>query len=190
MSYFPAFIQLEEKRILLVGGGRIASEKLEKLLDFTTDITILATKISDEVSETASRHSLETVTREYRRGDIEGYDIVVVATDTVELHREIFEESRDSRIMVNSVDDTAYCDFIFPSYLKRGDLTIAFSTSGASPAFAKHIRRYFENIVPESTSAFLDRMKSLRNELPKGEERMKKFDEMVREFMKKNFPGK
>jgi precorrin-2 dehydrogenase/sirohydrochlorin ferrochelatase len=105
----------------------------------------------------------------------------------VELHRQIFEETRSSRVLVNSVDDTRYCDFIFPSYVKQGDLTVAFSTSGASPAFAKHIRRWFQESLPEGVDGFLEEMKRLRKELPKGKERMEKFDAMARDFVKKLF---
>ena len=187
MAYFPAFLQLESKRILLVGGGAIALEKLEKLLDFSKEITIIASEISEEIVRTAKDHCLTLLQRPYHKGDISGFDIVIVATDTIDLHKAIFEESRNSRILVNSVDDTRYCDFIFPSYIKRGDLTIAFSTSGASPAFAKHIRRYFQELIPENVDEFLEKMKQLRKELPKGKERMKKFDIMAKDFINKYF---
>jgi precorrin-2 dehydrogenase/sirohydrochlorin ferrochelatase len=85
------------------------------------------------------------------------------------------------------VDNTDYCDFIFPSYVKRDDLTIAFSTGGASPAFAKHIRRHFEKIIPESVGAFLKKMKQLRSEMPKGKERMQYFDSLTATYFKKEF---
>lgn len=178
---------MQSKRILLVGGGSIAYEKLEKLLDFTTDITIVSREFSDVVMDKARQWQLKTIEREYRAGDLDGFDIVVVATNTIDIHRQIYLESRDSRVLVNSVDDTRYCDFIFPSYLKQGDLTIAFSTSGASPAFAKHIRRYFQKKIPDGVDLFLQKMKDLRDEIPKGKERMKRFDSMARDFIEKHF---
>ena len=187
MSYFPAYINMDNKKILLVGGGNIATEKLEKLVDFTDNITILSENFSESISKIINLYSLSKIQKRYETGDINGYDIVIVATDTIELHRKIYEESRESRILVNSVDDTRYCDFIFPSYIKRGDLTVSFSTSGASPAFAKHIRKYFEALIPADTAVFLQKMKELRNRLPKGKERMKKFDEMARTFIEENF---
>ncbi len=188
MAYFPAFLQLEGQRILLVGGGAIAAEKLEKLLDFTKEITVVAREVSESVAGMAREHCLNLLVRPYRAKEALEYDLVIVATDTVELHRQIFEETRNSRVLVNSVDDTRYCDFIFPSYVKQGDLTVAFSTSGSSPAFAKHIRRWFEGILPEGVEEFLSRMKRLRKELPKGRERMQKFDAMAKEFIERNFP--
>ena len=188
MSYFPAFLNLEGQRILLVGGGSIAAEKLEKLLDFSNEITVVAREVSEAVERMAREHSLALLVRPYRAQEALEYDLVIVATDTVELHRQIFEETRESRVLVNSVDDTRYCDFIFPSYVRQGDLTVAFSTSGSSPAFAKHIRRWFEGILPEGVGEFLAQMKRLRNELPKGRERMQRFDTMARDFIERNFP--
>jgi len=182
------YMDMDGLRVLLVGGGAIATEKLEKLLDFTKEITVIAQELSLECQTLISDHCLTLYQRAYCEGDIEGFDMVIVATDTVALHRAIYEESRGRRILVNSVDDTTYCDFIFPSYIKRGDLTVSFSTSGASPAFARQIRRYFERVIPESVEEFLGQMKRLRSELPKGKERMRKFEAMVREYMTKNFP--
>jgi len=187
MSFFPIYMDMSELKVLLVGGGTIATEKLEKLVDFTKEITIIAREIGPEAQSIIGEHCLTLYQRPYREGDIAGFDIVIVATDTVDLHKAIYEESRGTRVLVNSVDDTAYCDFIFPSYIKRGDLTVSFSTSGASPAFAKQIRRYFESVIPESVDGFLQKMKRLRSELPKGRERMQKFEEMTREYMTKNF---
>jgi len=125
--------------------------------------------------------------RPYEKGDIDGFDIVIVATDTTTIHREIFQESRDSRILVNSVDDTAYCDFIFPSYVKRGDLTISISTSGASPALAKRLRAYVEKLIPSNMESFLKEMRGLRKTMPKGKERMRFFEEKSDNFIAKNF---
>jgi len=187
MSYFPAMIQLAGKRLLLVGGGTIAAEKLEKILEFTREITIVALEVSPEVEGMAREAGLTLHRRAYRPGEALEYDLVIVATDTVDLHRQIFEETRSGRVLVNSVDDTAYCDFIFPSFVKRGDLLVAFSTSGASPAFAKKIRRWFESRIPEGVEEFLSEMKRLRGELPKGKERMRRFEEMVEEFFHRRF---
>jgi precorrin-2 dehydrogenase/sirohydrochlorin ferrochelatase len=152
-----------------------------------SSFSVIALRIEDEAQHIIDKYELAFQQRAYTRGDIEGFDIVIVATDTVALHKEIYEESRGSRILVNSVDNTDYCDFIFPSYVQKGDLTIAFSTGGASPAFAKQIRRHFENIIPDTVGDFLKKMKALRSTMPKGKERMKYFDEIVEKYFKENF---
>ncbi len=181
------FMDMQDLKVLVVGGGTIATEKLEKLLDFTKEITVIASEVSTEANILIKDHCLTFYPRAYKEGDIQGFDIVIVATDTVNLHKAVYEESRGSRILVNSVDNTDYCDFIFPSYVKKDDLTIAFSTGGASPAFAKYIRRHFEKIIPDSVGDFLKKMKALRKTMPKGKERMKYFDTRVEEYFKKNF---
>ncbi|NOZ91239.1 MAG: bifunctional precorrin-2 dehydrogenase/sirohydrochlorin ferrochelatase [Epsilonproteobacteria bacterium] len=187
MSFFPSYLNLDNKKILLVGGGAIALEKLEKLIDFSRDITIIAKDISDEFLEFANRYDITIIQKAYKKGDIDGFDIVVVATNTIALHKEIYQESRDSRILVNSVDDTAYCDFIFPSYIKKGDLTISISTSGASPAMAKRVRIYIEKLIPSNIAEFLSEMRELRKTMPKGKERMKFFEKKSDRFIEKYF---
>ena len=187
MSFFPIYIDLSRLNILVVGGGDIATDKIEKLLDFTDNITVIAPLISEALRAIIKDKNLNYNLRPYMSGDIKGFDIVVVATNNIKIHKEIYDESRGSRTLVNSVDNTDYCDFIFPSYIKRGDLTISFSTSGSSPAFAKQIKEYFEDKIPKNIDRFLENMKTLREEIPKGKDRMRKFENMVREYMNKNF---
>lgn len=185
MSYFPAFIQLENKKILIVGGGKVALEKLEKLLDFTADISLIANKFSPEMSLQIEKHTLIFQERSYAVGDLKEYSIVIVAVDSLELQREIFEESKSYKCLCNCVDSVEFCDFIFPSYIKKDDLTIAISTSGTSPAFAKHFKKYLTNLIPEGVSLFLQEMKTLRRTLPKGKERMKMLDKKAKDYVSK-----
>ena len=187
MAYFPLFMDMNDLKVLVVGGGTIATEKLEKLVDFTKEITVIAIEVEKEARAFIGTYALELHERAYEVGDIKGFDIVIVATDTQSLHKEIYEESRGSRILVNSVDNTEYCDFIFPSYVKKDALTIAFSTGGASPAFAKQIRQHFEKIIPDSVGTFLQKMKDLRSTIPKGKERMQYFDTLVEKYFREHF---
>jgi precorrin-2 dehydrogenase/sirohydrochlorin ferrochelatase len=187
VSFFPSYLNLNSKKILLVGGGNIALEKLGKLIDFTDNITVISKEVSDNFIAFSNKYNIEIIKKVYKRGDINGFDIVIVATNKIELHKEIYNESRNSRILVNSVDDTTYCDFIFPSYIKRGDLTISISTSGASPAMAKKLRIYIENLIPPNIEEFLKEMKKLRKTIPKGKERMKLFEKKSSDFIEKYF---
>jgi precorrin-2 dehydrogenase/sirohydrochlorin ferrochelatase len=184
MSYFPAFIKLDNQKVLIVGGGNIAYEKLEHLLDFTLDIEIIASEISTQMSEKIKEHNLIFSKRAYITGDIKEFAIVVVAVDDIPLQAEIFEESKGYNCLCNSVDSVDYCDFIFPSYVKKGDLTIAISTSGSSPAMAKYLKSYLKNLIPHGISDFLKEMKNLRKTLPKGKERMKMLDKKAQNYMK------
>jgi len=185
VAFFPSYINLQDRKLLLVGGGAIALEKLEKLVEFTPNIQVISREVSPKFAEFAKGHKISIERRPYCKGDILGFDIVVVATNTVKLHREIYEESRTSRVLVNSVDNTKYCDFIFPSYIKKGDLIISVSTSGASPAMAKRLRIYIERCIPHNIAEFLKEMRGLRKIMPKGKERMRFFEEKSDWFMKK-----
>ncbi len=183
MSYFPAFLKLDNKKILIVGGGNIAFEKLERLLDFTKDITVIAPELSNEMLQRITKENLQLKKRFYERGDIEDFAIVVVAVDDIAVQAEIFEESKNYKCLCNAVDSVDYCDFIFPSYVKKDDLTIAISTSGSSPAVAKHLKRYLQKLIPSGISEFLQEMKHLRETLPKGKERMRMLDEKAKKYI-------
>ncbi|MEA2111253.1 MAG: bifunctional precorrin-2 dehydrogenase/sirohydrochlorin ferrochelatase [Campylobacterota bacterium] len=184
MGYFPAFLKLDNKKILIVGGGFIAYEKLDHLLDFTKDIKVIAPDLSEEMHSRIAKENLVYEQRKYEIGDIKEFAVVIVAVDDILLQSEIFQESKQYNCLCNSVDSVDYCDFIFPSYVKKDDLTIAISTSGASPAMAKHLRRYLQNLIPDGISEFLVEMKQLRKTLPKGKERMKMLDKKAEDYIK------
>ncbi|NPA27896.1 MAG: bifunctional precorrin-2 dehydrogenase/sirohydrochlorin ferrochelatase [Epsilonproteobacteria bacterium] len=186
MSYFPIYLNLEGKEILIVGGGNIALEKLQKLLPFTKNITIIAKEVKYDIYILIKENCLTYYQRPYHEGDIDRFDIVVVATDDINLQKSIFLESRGKHILVNSVDNIKYCDFIFPSIIKRENLTITISTNGASPAFSKELRLFLENLLPSSIDDFLSKLKELRDKLPKGKERMQHFEKMVKSYFKEN----
>ncbi len=184
MSYFPAFIKLDNKKILIVGGGYIAYEKLDHLLDFTHDIKVIALELSEQMQKRIEQEDLVYEKRAYNVGDIADFAVVVVAVDDIPLQAAIFKESKSYNCLCNAVDSVDYCDFIFPSYIKKDDLTIAVSTSGASPAMAKHLRRFLERVIPDGIGEFLKEMKQLRSRLPKGKERMKMLDEKAENYIK------
>ena len=184
-KFFPVFLKLDSKKVLIVGGGKIAGDKLAHMLDFTDDITILSPKITDRIKELIDKHSLKYIQKEYQKGDIEGFFIVIIAVDDIKVQEEIFNESKERKILCNSVDSIDYCDFIYPSYIKRGDLTIAISTSGASPAFSKHFRLFLQKVIPQNVGEFLEEMRNIRKKVPKGKERMKMLDNMAKDFVDK-----
>ncbi len=184
MSYFPAFIDLTKRKILIIGGGNIAYDKLNRLLDFSNNIEIIATNISKQIEDLAAKESLSYKETPYKKGDIKGYDVVIIAVDDIELQRTIFQESREYRCLCNAVDCVEYCDFIFPAYIQDGDLSVAVSTAGASPAFAKHFKRYLKSIIPSGVAEFLVQMKTLRSTIPKSKSRMEFLDKKAEDYIK------
>ncbi len=182
MNYFPAFLKMDQMKILIVGGGAIATEKIEKLLDFTTNIEVIAAHYSEAMLSHIVDHNLPYRTKKYEKGDVEGFDVVIIAVDDLSLQEQIFNETRSIRTLCNAVDSVAYCDFIFPAYVKEGDLTIAISTSGASPAVARELKKYIRKVLPKNIAAFLAEMKEIRNQLPKGKERMQYLSDKAKDF--------
>lgn len=183
MAYFPAFLKFDDKKILIVGGGNVALEKLEHLLDFTHNITLIASNFNEASMNLIQQNNLTHYVKAYEKGDIKGFDIVIAAIDNFELQEEIYLETRQYPCLCNCVDLQKYCDFIFPSYVKKGDLTIAISTGGASPAMAKQLRIYLSKLIPSSVVEFLHEMKEFRKTLPKGKERMEFLDKKAKEYI-------
>ena len=184
MSYFPAFIDLAKQKILLVGGGKIAYEKLDHLLDFTKNIEMVATTFSQAMQKRIAEEKLSYQERPYNTGDIKGYGMVIIAVDDIRLQAQIYNESKRYHCLCNAVDSIEYCDFIFPAYIKEGDLTVAISTSGASPAFAKHFKYYLKALIPAHISEFLQEMTTLRQSMQKGKERMMFLDKKAEDYIK------
>ncbi len=183
-SYFPLFISFKNRNILLIGGGKIAFEKLKKLLEFTTNIKLISLEFTLEISELADKYSLKCEKREYKSDDLKMIDFVIVAVDDDRVHRKVYEDSSALKVFVNSVDNQEFCDFIFPSIIKREDLTLAISTNGASPAVSKYLKRFLEKKLPYNISSFIKEMKDLRKSLPKGRDRMKLLEKKAKEFFR------
>jgi len=183
MAYFPAFLKLDNKKILIVGGGYIALEKLEHILDFTKDIFIIALDFSDDMMKMIKENNLTYEQRGYKKGDISQFAVVIVAVDDIPLQGEIFEESKNYNCLCNSVDSVDYCDFIFPSYIKKDNLTVAISTGGSSPAVAKYLRKYLEKMIPNSIGDFLREMKEYRKKIAKSKERMSFLDKKAQQYI-------
>ena len=103
--------------------------------------------------------------------------------DDIELQKEIYKHTREKNILYSCVDIVELCDFTFSSILKKDDLVISISTSGASPSFSKELKNYLENIIPNSVGSFLKEMKTLRDTLPKGKDRMELLKKRSKEFI-------
>ena len=169
MSYFPFYTNISNKTFLVIGGGTVALDKVNRLRRFTNSIVVIAprTQIQGMDVEAALRGAdhVQILRREYREEDLSIGDYVVAATGIREVDRRVAADCRSRKIPVNTVDDQAYCDFIFPSIVKRGPLTVAISTSGTSPAYAMRLRGELEEMLPDEIEEILERMGQLRGEV-------------------------
>jgi len=143
-SLFPLFLRLEGRRTLLVGAGSIASQKLESLLSAEAQIHVVAPEASESVQELVREGRLCWSKREFRASDLTNVILVIAATGNPTVNEMVFREARARGVLCNSVDEPERCDFYYPAVVRRGDLQIAISTAGQSPALAQRIRRELE----------------------------------------------
>ena len=138
--YYPVFIDVKRRRCVVIGGGNIGQEKVEKLIDCDADVVVISPQVNAPVRERADAGALTWVRRAYRPGDLEAAFIAIAATDDNEVNQQIAREAEERNVLLNVVDVTHLCTFIAPSVTTRGEVTIATSTGGASPALARTFR--------------------------------------------------
>lgn len=143
MAYFPFFIELSEKRCLIVGGGNVAARKMEKIKDFGAEIIVVAPEICSEISESG----IKIIKRRFEDTDIEGSFMVIAATNDRELNHHIYSLCTRYRILVNTVDDIENCGFIFPAIVHKNKITVGISTGGECPAIAGAIRKAVDETI-------------------------------------------
>jgi len=144
MSYFPIFVEMKRRRCLVIGGGAVAERKIAGLLEAGAILTVISPDMSETIARWSKEKLINFVARRYQPGDLAGHELVFIATNDAEVNATAYNEGRERRVWVNAADDPANCDFILPSVLRRGDLTVAVSSGGGSPALARTIREELE----------------------------------------------
>lgn len=142
--YFPMFIDLKGKKILVAGGGSVALRRVRALLKFGADVHVTAPAFCEGMEILEKEHKITAEHRDYRPGDIEGMEIVLAATDDREVNRKIWSDCRCAGITVNIADDRSLCDFYFPSVVITDDTVIGISGSGSDHAKVKEMRMRVE----------------------------------------------
>jgi precorrin-2 dehydrogenase/sirohydrochlorin ferrochelatase len=175
MSLYPIFLKLEGHKVLIVGGGLIAEQKIEAVLRSATDVTVVSPQTTPRIRLWAHQGHIKYQAVEFQAGMTQGYFLVISCTDSEETNRAVYQEARENGALANAVDDPSYCDFYAPAVVSRGEFQIAISTGGNSPALSQHVRKQLEeNFGPEyeSWTAWLGRMRDvMRTVLPKTERR-------------------
>lgn len=175
MALYPIFLKLEGHKILVVGGGLVAEQKIEGILRSATDVTVIAPQITPRIGLWAQQGRLKHISLEFRAGMAHGYFMVIAATDSEQINRAVYDEARQAGALSNAVDDPGYCDFYAPAVVSRGQFQIAISTGGNSPALAQNIRKGLEQefgLEYESWTAWLGRMReAIRSLLPRNDRR-------------------
>lgn len=139
--YYPVFLDLRKRRVVVVGGGAMGEEKVSRLLPYGADVVVISPDVTDGVRELAEQQSIEWIKRRYMRDDLAGAFIAIVAdTSDSSLNQAVSEEAHARNVPLNVADVTELCTWITPSVARRGEVVVATSTGGASPALARRFR--------------------------------------------------
>ena len=186
---YPIFLKLENLQTLIVGAGNVGLEKLNALLDNSpgAKVTVIAEDVCDEIHKIAEQNNnVRILTRKFFFSDLEGKDLLILATNNRQLHERIKAIARKRRILTNVADTPDICDFYLGSVVQKGDLKIGISTNGKSPTFAKRFREYMEEFLPDTIQELVDNLNSFRNTL-KGDfqQKVKSLNELTESFITK-----
>ena len=165
MRYYPVFLDIAGKPVIVIGGGNIAHQKVVGLLKASAELTVVSPDLNQEMASLAAGGRFRHVERDYEPGDLEGYLLAFVATDDRSVNATVAAEGKERRVWVNAVDDPPYCDFIMPGIAQQGNLIVAVSTSGTSPAMARKMREEIETFLTEDYALMLELAAEVRAEL-------------------------
>ncbi len=183
MALFPFFVNLRDKNVLIVGGGKVALRKLEKLIPFNPHLKVVSKEFIKDMMDILRKYDIPYEKKRFEFKDLENVDIVIVAVDDISLQKDIFQYTRGKNILVNSVDSPDFCDFIFPAYLKKGDLVIGITTSGKVPGLSGKLRKKIEECLPENIEEILEEIHRIRKSYPKGKERQEKILNLLEKLL-------
>jgi precorrin-2 dehydrogenase len=163
--YFPVYLDLKGKRVVVIGGGEIAERKVTALAETGALITVISPDATSHLALLAHNKSIELHRRPYCPGDCKDAVLILSATDDSETSKMVWEEANRLGVLVNTADQPDLCDFIMPAVVRRSDLTVAISTGGASPALAATLKRKIENIIGPEYERLLSLLARVRPEI-------------------------
>jgi precorrin-2 dehydrogenase/sirohydrochlorin ferrochelatase len=177
------FLKLAARPCVVVGAGVIAESKIESLLGAEAKVTVISPDAMPRVQAWAEGGDITWLQREYADGDLAGAFLCVAATEVPAVNRAVFAEATARGVLCNAVDDPPFCDFYFPSIVQRGELQIAISTAGESPALAQRLRKELNAALPLDLGEWLMELGRLRREVvavePLGDPRRKLLHELA-----------
>lgn len=162
-ALFPAFLKLEGRRALVVGAGAIAEQKIPALLESGAVVTVVAPQATAAIRGLALNGKLRWLPRVFESSDLDGVFLAIAATSNIEVSEHVFRQAERRNILCNAVDEPERCHFYYPSVVRRGDLQIAISTNGKSPALAQRLRRELETLFDNSYAEWLNWLGHVRD---------------------------
>jgi precorrin-2 dehydrogenase/sirohydrochlorin ferrochelatase len=163
--FYPLFLELRNKPVLVVGGGQVAERKVDSLLQAEAVVTVVAPSLTGQLKKWAASGSIRTVLRKFEEADLENALLVISATDDTETQERVAALARAHGILINTVDEPRLCDFIVPAVVRHGDVIVAISTSGKSPALAAALRTKVEGVVTKDAARAANLLGAIRSEV-------------------------
>jgi siroheme synthase-like protein len=164
-AYYPVFLDLTDRPVLVVGGGPVAEGKVEGLLAAGANVTVVSPTVTPRLAGWVAAGRIEYLPRPYQDGDVAGRRLALVATDDPAVSGAVAAEGRELGVWVNAADEPARCEFILPAVIRRGRLVVAVSTGGASPAAARAIREELEAYLTEDHATLVEMAAEAREDL-------------------------
>ena len=183
MKYYPAYLDLRERPCLVIGGGAVAERKALALLEAGAAVTIVSPALTSKLHELSDSGKISYLQKQYEENDLSGPFLVIAATDSAEVNTLVASACRKKHVLVNVATPPEESNFIVPSVVERGDLLIAISTSGTSPALAKKVRQDIEERYGAEYEIFLEKLSAIRKrvleEVPDESKRRQVFQAIV-----------
>ncbi len=161
---YPIFLKVNKLKVLIVGGGNVALEKLSFLVKSSPNATVelLAPTIKEEVRKLAQEYQINSIVNSYDKHFLEGKHIVIAATNNTAVNLKIHKDCKERNLLVNVADTPELCDFYLGGIVTKGQVKIAISTNGKSPTMAKRLRQFFEEVLPDDLNILVENLHQYR----------------------------
>ncbi|MGZ5208367.1 MAG: precorrin-2 dehydrogenase/sirohydrochlorin ferrochelatase family protein [Sulfuricurvum sp.] len=182
MALFPMFVDLKGRDCLVIGAGEVALRKIEHLMKFHPNLTVIAPHVHPEIEMLASQITI--LKRGYHPDDLKGRFLVIGALDDMGEQEKIYHACMEMKTPVNCVDSPILCSFIFPALIVEGDLCVGINTAGRAPAVSSALRHYLTSMIPKGIHELIDQVHVIRQSEPVGKPRQEKIIALCRDFFK------
>ncbi|MEQ6123487.1 bifunctional precorrin-2 dehydrogenase/sirohydrochlorin ferrochelatase [Pseudotenacibaculum sp. MALMAid0570] len=161
---YPIFLKVHQLNVLIIGGGKVALEKVSFLLKSSPNaqLQLVAPEIREEVRQLAEKYKIDLIEKAYDSYDIQEKDLVIAATDKEEINLQVYKDCKANNVLINVADTPEYCDFYLGGIVTKGNVKIAISTNGKSPTTAKRLRQFFEEVIPNDINELVENLNQYR----------------------------
>lgn len=189
MDYFSICLKIQDKKCIVVGGGRVACRKVKTLLDCGARVAVISPDLTDCLQELHEEKKIHWLRKKYSTGDLADAFLVIAATDNPDVQAAIYAEAEKNNTLLNVADVPKWCNFILPATLNRGSFSIAISTGGKSPALARSIRERMEDDFGREYELYIEILGMLRPMVLDGQKTSQENKQTFSKLLHENFPG-